>query len=277
MLTAMVTTGMTMAATLTALTTTDMITRTSMITGTGTITVMRMVRGVATITATMADPAPPALLCWLSPSFPTGAYAYSHGLEWAVEAGDIRDDVTLRSWLVELLRDGVGRNDAILLAQAHRAARAGDIARLQEVNDLALALAPAAELRLETSQQGRSFLDVVSDAWPADRLREHAARFDEVALPVALALAAACHDLPLATTARAYLTSLVQNLVSAALRLAPIGQSAGQRVIAGLMPEILAVAAEALTLDLDDVGGATFRADLGSLRHETQYTRLFRS
>ena len=98
-----------------------------------------------------------------------------------------------------------------------------------------------------------------------------------VAYPVALGAVAAAHAVPERDTVRAFLTALAQNLVSAAIRLAPIGQTAGQRVLAGLLPDLSRMAGDVLTLGEDDIGGATFRADLGSMRHETQYTRLFRS
>lgn len=218
------------------------------------------------------------LLAWLSPSYPVGAYAYSHGLEWAAEAGDVRDEATLAAWLGDLLEHGAGRNDAILCACAHRAATADDQAALIDANDLALALAPSAELRLETRQQGRSFLDATRAAWPHPRLSALADALDgEVAYPVAVGLAAGAHGLPLEASVAAHAFGFMQNLVSAALRLAPVGQSAGARVLAGLAPRAAAVAREACGLALDDVGGCTLRADLGSFRHETQYTRLFRS
>ena len=147
-----------------------------------------------------------------------------------------------------------------------------------EANDLALALAPSEELHLETRQQGRSFLDATFTAWPAPGLAELAPRLDgEVAYPVAVGLAAGAHALPLPPTLEAFLLAFMQNLVSAALRLAPIGQTAGTRVLAGLAPAIVRLAREVQDLTLDDLGAATFRADLGSLLHETQYTRLFRS
>lgn len=216
------------------------------------------------------------LFAWLSPAFPVGAYAYSHTLEWAVEAGDIADEAGLAAFLSDLLALGFGRSDAILLAHAWRAA--GDEAALAEVNDLAVALAPSAELRLETCQQGRSFLDAVRAAWPAPGLEAGAAALDgEVAYPVAVGLAAAAHGMALPATLDAFLLATAQNLVSAAIRLAPIGQTAGTRVVAGLAPRLRVLAAEAASLNLDDIGSATFRADLGSFRHETQYTRLFRS
>lgn len=220
---------------------------------------------------------PLTLLCWLSPAFPVGAYAYSHALEWAAETGDVRDEDSLASWLRTILLDGSGRNDAILLGAAHRAAAAEDPAELAGIGDLALALAPSSELRLETAQQGRSFLDAVQATWPHPALARLAAPFGRVAYPVAVGLATACHGVDRHDAARAYLVAYAGNLVSAALRLAPIGQTAGQRVLASLVPRLAAVAQSCADLDLDKIGSPTFRADLGSFRHETQYTRLFRS
>ena len=217
------------------------------------------------------------LLAWLSPAYPVGAYAYSHGLEWAAEAGAVTDEASLAAWLVDILERGAGHNDAILLAAAYQAATAGDHAMLVEVNDLALALAPSQELRLETRQQGRSFLDATLAAWPAALLSPLAQHLDEVAYPVAVGLAAGAHRLPLPPTLEAFLLAFMQNLVSAALRLTPIGQTGGTRVLAGLAPAVAALAEAIPDLTLDDIGGATFRADLGSFLHETQYTRLFRS
>jgi urease accessory protein len=218
------------------------------------------------------------LFAWLSPAFPVGSYAYSHGLEWAVEAGDVTDEASLKEWLADFVRHGAGRNDAILLVHAHRAALAGNLLALAEANTLALAIAPTAELRLETAQQGRSFLDAVLAAWPNPALRRLAeAVAGETAYPVAVGLAAGAHDVPLGPAVNTFVLAVAQSLVSAALRLAPIGQTGGARVLAALLPTITRLADEAPDLPLDDLGSATFRADLGSCRHETQYTRLFRS
>jgi urease accessory protein len=218
------------------------------------------------------------LLAWLSPTYPVGGYAYSHGLEWAVEAGDLRDAATLEAWLADVLEQGAGRCDAILLAGAYRAACAGDGPALIETNDLALALAPSQELRLETRQQGRSFLDATLTAWPAPLLVDLARELEgEVAYPVAVGLAAAAHGLPLLSAAEAFLLAFAQNLTSAAVRLAPIGQTAGTTVVAALAPRVAALARTVPDSTLDDIASATFRADLGSFLHETQYTRLFRS
>ena len=193
------------------------------------------------------------------------------------EAGDLADEAACAAWIGDLLFGGAGRNDAILLGAAYRAVAAGECSGLAEVNELGLALPPSGELRLETAQQGSSFLDAMLGAWPHPALTEAAQRLDEVAYPVAVGLAAAAHAVPLAAATRAFLAAFAQNLVSASLRLAPSGQNAGLRILSGLAPRLSALAAEILHLGTDDIAGSTFRADLGSFRHETQYTRLFRS
>jgi urease accessory protein len=205
------------------------------------------------------------LLVWLSPAFPTGAYAYSHGLEWAVEGGDVTDGATLTEWLRDLLTHGSGRNDAILLRHAHR--RGADHAAL---NELAIATAPSRERRLETLDQGTAFIAAAA-AWHPPPLP------DRVAYPIAVGALARHHGIDADATAAAYLQAFAANLISAAVRLVPLGQSTGLRVLAALEPVILQVAAESRTATLDDLGGCAFRSDLAAMRHETQYTRLFRT
>lgn len=218
------------------------------------------------------------LMAWLSPGYPVGAYAYSHGLEAAVERGDVGDEASLTLWLADVVERGSGRNDLILVAHAHAAALAGDARALAEGNDLALALAPSRELHLETSQQGRSFLDATVAAWGQPGLVRLAAPLDgDVAYPVAFGLAAGAHRMALAPVLAGFGLAFLQNLVSAALRCAPIGQSAGTRVIAALTPRVEALAATIPGLTLADLGSATLALDLGSFRHETQYSRIFRS
>ncbi len=234
---------------------------------------------MGTAIAMAEEPAPDTatvlpLFAWLSPSYPVGSFAYSHTLEWAVEAGDVTDEASLTAWLTDFMTLGAGRNDAILLAHAWGAASRGEAEALRDVNDLALALSPSAELHLETSQQGRSFLDATLAAWPAPGLADIDG---EVAFPVAVGMAAAAHGIPLAVTVQAYCLALAQTLVSAAIRLAPIGQTGGTRVTARLGAVVRAMTDEAAGLPLEAIGGATFRADLGSFHHENQYTRLFRS
>lgn len=207
------------------------------------------------------------LLTWLSPAFPTGAFAYSHGLEWAVEAGDVRDEGALREWLEDVLERGTGWSDAILLRQAWRAA---DTAALAAVAELAAALSPSRERRLETLDQGDAFLRAAAP-WGAPRVA------GRVAYPVAVGSVAAMHGIPEDATCAGFLHAFAANLVSAAVRLVPLGQSAGLRVLASLEPVLLGVAEATCGAGLDDLGGACFRSDIAAMRHETQYTRLFRT
>jgi urease accessory protein len=228
-----------------------------------------------TITGTaisMAESAHLPLAIWLSPAFPVGAFAYSHALEWAVDCGDVTDAGTLSAWVDDLVRHGSARNDAILVAASHRAA--GDAKALAEINELALALAPSRERRLETAQQGTAFVTAMRTSWPCAALE---ALEGEAAYPVALGAAAGAHAMPLAATLEHFLLAFAANLVSAAVRLGPIGQTDGQRVTAGALPAIQDTARFALNSTLDDLGSATLRADLFSMQHETQYSRLFRS
>jgi urease accessory protein len=219
------------------------------------------------------------LLAWLSPAFPVGGFSYSHGLEWAIEDGTVRIAADLEGWVAAILRHGAGRSDGILLAHAHCAATAGNAALLDEVNALAIAFQPTKERHLEATAQGRAFLTTVAATWPNDRLSFVADHFKDapVAYAVAVGIAAGCHDVPLAATLNAFLGGFTANLVSAAIRAVPLGQTEGQRVIANLSPIVEEIASSAASASLDDLGGAAWRADIASMKHETQYTRLFRS
>jgi len=218
------------------------------------------------------------LFAWLSPAFPVGAFAYSHGFEAAVESGDIVDALTLRSWIGDVLRHGAGRNDSILLAAAWRGARAGDDDGLAELNSLALALSPSRERRLETLSQGDAFVVAINAAWPCQAMTRFSAREKMgVAYCIALGVAAAGHGVPLETTLRAFLLSFVANLVSAGVRLGCVGQTDGQKIIAALRVDIDDIASIANLSTAEDIGGVALRADIASMRHETQYSRLFRS
>ena len=218
------------------------------------------------------------LMAWLSPSYPIGAYSYSSGIEWAVEAGDITDAAALERWLAVVIGEGGGFCDAVFFVHAHRAAAASDDAALRAVAELAAVFSPSKERHLETTAQGRAFLDTTRAAWPAPALDRLLAVWDgAVALPIAVGVASAGHGIALVPALHAYLHAMTANLISTGLRLVPLGQTDGQRILAALEPVATATAARALVTPLDDVGGAAFRADLASMRHETQYTRLFRS
>lgn len=218
------------------------------------------------------------LMTWLSPAFPVGAFSYSSGIEWAVEAGDITDAASLRDWLAAMLTDGSGYCDAVFLAQAHRAASAREDASLREIAELAAAFVPSRERQLETTTQGRAFIDIARAAWPSDGLDNLVtACSGAIVYPIAVGLVSAAHAIPAAPAMHAFLHALLSNWISAGARLVPLGQTDSQRILAGLEADVAATARRALASSLDDLGSATFRADLASLRHETQYTRLFRS
>jgi urease accessory protein len=184
------------------------------------------------------------LMAWLSPAYPVGAFSYSGGIEWAVEAGDVTDAATLARWLAAMIAQGSASRERFL----------------------------------ETTAQGRAFFDTTRAAWPCAALDRLAAAWNgPLAYPVAVGAAAAGHGVAVEPALAAFLQAIAGNLVSAALRLVRLGQTDGQRVLAGLEPVIADCAQRALACPLEEIGGAAFRADLAGMHHETQYTRLFRS
>lgn len=201
------------------------------------------------------------LVQWFSPSYPVGAFSYSHGLEWAIEAGDVRDAAGFQHWLSDILTHGAGRNDAILLAAAYRSDDP------QNVDALACALAPSKERLLETQLQGQAFARTTSAIWPVT--------LPDLTYPVAIGVAAKALNLPVQQTLALYLQAFAGNLTLAAMRLVPLGQTEGQTVLAALAPLCACIAAQ--PLPLDDLGSCTFMADIASMKHETQYTRIFRT
>ncbi|MGE0061517.1 MAG: urease accessory protein UreF [Xanthobacteraceae bacterium] len=218
------------------------------------------------------------LATWLSPAYPVGGFAYSSGIEWAVEMGDIADRASLLDWLTAMLAEGAGFNDAVLMAAAHRAASNADEAALVEVAELAAALVPTRERHLETTTLGNAFMAVTCAAWPCTPLTRLKELWSgPVAYPVAVGVACAGHAIPVVAAAHAFLAAVTANWVSAAVRLVPLGHTDSQFALAAIEPVVADTARRAIGATLDGLGGATFRADIASARHETQYTRLFRS
>ena len=224
------------------------------------------------------------LLAWTSPGYPTGAFGYSHGLEWAVEAGSVTNLPTLLDYVTAVLARGGGWVDAVLFAHAWRlasptTAAADQAAQLDDLSQLAAAFRGSAETALESRQQGAAFLGVTRKAWPHAALDAFAQR--QATAPVAhcvvVALACAAHNIALVPALHSYLHAVAANLVSAGARLIPLGQTQAQIAIAQLSPKITEIVERALTTNLDDLGTAAPLVEICSLRHETQYTRLFRS
>lgn len=203
------------------------------------------------------------LTLWFSPAFPVGSYSYSHGLEWAIEAGWVHDRQTLEDWVSDLLEFGAGRSDAILMAQAFRAEDPSAVAELAE------ALTPSSERHLETMAQGTAFARTASAVWDLD--------LSALPYPVTVGRAARLLDLPLSMLLTLFLQSFAANVISAGVRLIPLGQSQGQATTAAILPLASRIAASAENAGLEEIGGVAIRADIASMLHETQYTRLYRS
>ena len=218
----------------------------------------------------------PRLLQLASPALPVGAYTYSQGLEWAVEAGLVRDQATAEQWIGGLLEEGIGRFEAPLTACLQRAWAVGNESEVERLNAEFLASRESSELRAETVQMGYSLRRLLHD------LDEFAVppAFDalpEVSFPAAWALAAAVWEIPLADSLAAYLWSWCENQVMAALKAVPLGQAAGQRALLVLGGRIPALVRQALDLPEADWSNFAPGLALASSRHETQYSRLFRS
>jgi urease accessory protein len=219
------------------------------------------------------------LMAWMSPSFPIGAFAYSHGLESVYASGELKSAEALHDWLATLLEHGSLRNDAILLGLVWRAARFEDAVAVFELNEFAVALAGGAERRLETTAQGRAFARAVVTSWPMPALEAWLAALacEPLAYTVAVALAAAAHELPLLPTLEAFLLAALSNLVSAASRLGAVGQTDAQRILARLALLLPPAARLAAASDRGEIGAVTLRAELFAFHHETLYSRLFRT
>ncbi|UWQ96514.1 urease accessory protein UreF [Rhodobacteraceae bacterium M385] len=207
-----------------------------------------------------------ALAQWLSPSFPVGAFAYSHGLETAIHDGTIATSEGLQTWLEDVLRHGTGRNDCILLRAAHAAPTPDDLA---QIGATARAFCGSAERVMETTLQGTAFSTTAAAIWGGD-----AADFP---YPVAVGAASAALNIDVTTTAAMYLHAFTSNLVSVAVRAVPLGQTEGQAVLAALTPLCLAIVEETETATLDDLQSTAFLSDIAAMRHEALQPRIFRS
>lgn len=200
----------------------------------------------------------------LSPAFPTGAFAYAQGLEWAMDAGVVPDGVALARWLGDILENGSGWSDAVLIALALRPGT--DLAAL---DDLARAMCLTGERLTETLEQGRAFAATAAALTGTSP--------DAAALPVAIGRALAGLGLPAAEVIGLFLHGQALNLIQAAVRFMPLGQAEGQRILARLSPLILRLAHQAATATEADLGGCAIGADLAQARHETMQTRIFRT
>lgn len=211
------------------------------------------------------------LMSWLSPAFPVGAFAYSHGVEQAVHDGLIRDRASLIGWIAELVEAGSAWNDVVMLAAAYRCAVIGD--DLFAIAELAEAMSASRERYMETTLQGAAFSKAVA-AWESDQTEKETVSFP---YPVEVAIATASHSIPLVETLMAFLHAVVLNLIQAAIRIVPLGQRDGVAALAALEQTILQAASRAAESSLDDLGSRTVISDISSMKHEILYSRVFRS
>ncbi len=211
------------------------------------------------------------LLAWLSPAFPVGSFSYSHGLERAVHDGLVADAADLREWIEQLVRSGSGWNDAVLFAEAWRRVTAGG--DLSEIASLAEALAGSRERHMESMLQGAAFLKAAEN-WPAAGLTTLP---PDCAYCVAVAVLAGVHCIPLADALGAFVQAFTSNLIQAGIRLGVLGQRDAVALLAGLETVVVDVATRAATSTIDDLGACIVLSDVMAMRHETQYSRLFRA
>lgn len=203
---------------------------------------------------------------WFSPNYPIGAFSYSHGLEWAVTSGAVIDAASLKTWVEGVLLYGTGQSDALFLAASYWATSQTEVV---EIDLTARAFTPSSERLLESTAQGAAFCKATSDVWGAN--------LPDLTYPVAVGRAAQLQDLPLDLTAQMYLHAFASNIIMAATRLAPIGQTQAQALIRDLAPLCVEIAKETETGDLDLLSGTTFLADIQAMQHETQHSRIFRT
>lgn len=203
---------------------------------------------------------------WLSPSFPVGAFAYSHGLETVIAAVEIASAEELQHWLTDVLAHGTGRNECILLRAAYTCT---DAAALADVNAAAMAFSASRERQLETRLQGTAFGSTVAAIWGYD--------LNDLAYPVAVGAAAARARISVDLTATLYLQAFASTLISGAVRAVPLGQTEGQQVLAALTPLCAQIAQAAQEAGLDDLHSTGFASDIAAMRHETLQPRIFRT
>ena len=202
------------------------------------------------------------LLNWMSPAFPIGAYAYSHGLEWAIDDGHVKTPADVESWIADVITQGSGWNDAVLFVQEFQN---------ENVNDLALALCSSRERYLETTQLGAAFQIAAAIFAPFEKIE------GEIAYPIAAARACRVMRLDVQHALLAFLQGFSNALISVAVRLVPIGQTAGLEIMRNLMPVIATTAKRAGASTLGDLGSATVLSEIAAMNHETQHSRIFRS
>ena len=218
------------------------------------------------------------LQTWFSPSYPIGAYSYSHGLESAFHGGLINNGDDGIEWIGDIIRFGNGFGDAVFMQHSYAAAKSGNISQLIDICQLAIAYCGTAELRLESHSQGKAFIDILQKVEPSQILKS----LQELWLgpyPYCVVAGAICGEceIDVRLALNAYLHGVLANLSSALVRLIPLGQTDGQRIIVALEETVEQAVERALETSIENLTTSTPMVEITSMRHETQYSRLFRS
>jgi urease accessory protein len=203
---------------------------------------------------------------WFSPSYPVGSYAYSHGMEWAIDSGQVSDVESATSWIEDVLNFGAGRSDAIALRLSYACS---DAAEVNAIDANIRAFAPSSERLKETVLQGKAFAQITSSL--------HGHDLDDLTYPVAVGQAARQAGISIDMTVQYFLHAFVSNLAAVAMRRVPVGQTEGQGIVKSLASDCVAIAEETKNASLDDISSSVFFPDIASMKHETQYSRIFRT
>ena len=221
------------------------------------------------------------LMTWNSPNFPIGSFVYSHGLEYSVEIGLVNDQPSLVNWIEGIILFGSGRVDASLLKAAYTAFEKENYSLLNKIVERADTQKSTKEFSLESKTQGSTFLKTLIKICPNSKLDIWENNLEKIkrepAFPVSFGVACSIFNIPMRQSILVFLNSIVSNLVSAGIRLIPLGQIAGQKSIISLEEVIIKATSKAMKRDIEDFGSAALVVDWTSMKHETQYTRLFRS
>ncbi len=203
---------------------------------------------------------------WLSPAYPVGGFAYSHGLEAAIDEGAVTSSQDTEAWISDVLEHGSGWNDAVFVVAAYSAQGKDE---LTNVDVIARAFCASSERLMETKLLGQAFGTVTGDVWELD--------LSQFSYPVSIGQAASLQNLPILLTTKMFLQAFASNLVACATRLVPLGQTDAQRLIRNLTPLCERIALSAQEADLDQLSLTAFLSDIASMKHETQYSRIFRT
>ena len=218
------------------------------------------------------------VLTWFSPSYPVGSYAYSHGLEYAVEEGLVKDPDTLLNWVRDLLFFGTGYNDSIIINSIYDSVAGDNCVEFDYISQIANAIKPTKEIALESYQVGVSFRNILMDVYSNSNLTFYLNRLDDcITYPSVVGVAGGIFEVEKNLLLHGYLHAFTSNILSAALRIMPIGQTEIQKIIFQMKGNVEEMTNKSLGLSLSDLGSSVFISEWASSKHQNQYTRLFRS